>query len=285
MVTIIEAIRARRSCRNYDPRWIRIEERQQVLDHLEECKIGPLGSQVRFILVSADEQDRDALKGLGTYGIIKGTPGFVIGAVLPAQNDLEDFGYLLEDIVLMSSRLGLGTCWLGGFFTRSSFARKIDLHNNEMIPSVISIGYPAQELRLVDLAVRASAGSNRRFPWDRLFFDGGFHKPLTVDSAGHFAEALEMVRLGPSASNRQPWRIVRVGSAWHFYLQRTPGYGKGLVGLLKLADLQRVDIGIAMCHFELSLNFRGVSGSWQVQNPGLDLPDRLCEYVCSWLSS
>lgn len=285
MLPIIDAIRVRRSCRNYEPQSIQNEDRRQVVEYLESCKFGPLGSQARFLLVSSDENDRDALKGLGTYGIIKGAPGFVIGAVLPAQKNLEDFGYLLEDIVLMATRLGLGTCWLGGFFTRSSFARKIDLQSNEMIPAVISIGYPAQKLGLVNLAVRASAGSDRRLPWDRLFFDGGFHMPLAIHNAGLFAEALERVRLGPSASNRQPWRVVRVGSAWHFYLQRTPGYGTGLVGLLKLADLQRVDIGIAMCHFERSLNFRAITGRWHVQDPGLDLPDRLCEYVCSWLDS
>ena len=36
-------------------------------------------------------------------------------------------------------------------------------------------------------------------------------------------DCLEMVRIAPSASNKQPWRVVRDGPAWHFYCQRTPG--------------------------------------------------------------
>jgi hypothetical protein len=59
--------------------------------------------------------------------------------------------------------------------------------------------------------------------------------------------------MAPSATNKQPWRIVRDGAAWHFYLRRTKGYGKGsaLFTVLRIADLQRVDLGIAIRHFEL----------------------------------
>jgi len=60
-----------------------------------------------------------------------------------------------------------------------------------------------------------------------------------------------MVRIAPSASNKQPWRIVKIEGAWHFFLERTKGYGDGIIfKLLKLADIQRLDMGIAMCHFE-----------------------------------
>ena len=42
---------------------------------------------------------------------------------------------------------------------------------------------------------------------------------------------LEMVRRGPSASNKQPWRVVRAGERWHLYLQRTRGYGRATAGV------------------------------------------------------
>ena len=96
-----------------------------------------------------------------------------------------------------------------------------------------------------------------------------------------------MVRLAPSASNKQPWRIVKDGSAWHFYLQRTPKYGPGSVvfNVMKLADLQRVDMGIAMCHFELTARELGLDGKWARMNPGLEIPDERTEYVVSWVES
>ena len=93
-----------------------------------------------------------------------------------------------------------------------------------------------------------------------------------------------MVRLAPSASNKQPWRLIKVGAAWHFYLRRTPGYGSGIVArFLAKNDLQRVDMGIAMCHWELTAQEAGLKGSWANQNPGLALPDALTEYIVSWM--
>ncbi len=108
-----------------------------------------------------------------------------------------------------------------------------------------------------------------------------------MESVGDFATVLDMVRWGPSASNKQPWRILNVGGIWHFYLQRTPGYGKeSMLGrLLGVADVQRIDMGIAMCHFELSALEMGVSGRWSVSAPsGIKLPPNT-EYVVSWTAA
>ena len=118
--------------------------------------------------------------------------------------------------------------------------------------------------------------------WERLFFDGAFGVPLKRNAAGAFATVLEMVRIGPSASNKQPWRIVRVGEMWHLYLQRTPGYAKRNQVLLGIADMQRIDMGITMCHFTLTAEELGLCGKWMVQEPAIEKPDALTEYIASW---
>ena len=72
--------------------------------------------------------------------------------------------------------------------------------------------------------------------------------------------------------------------AWHFFLQRTPGYGDSLTfKLLRLADIQRVDMGIAMCHFALTARELGLSGHWLVEDPAIARPDELTEYSVSWV--
>jgi nitroreductase len=127
--------------------------------------------------------------------------------------------------------------------------------------------------------------ANRRLPMEQMFFTGTFGNPLTTEAAGLYAQPLEMVRWAPSASNKQPWRIIRIGDAWHFYLQRTKGYGKGtlLFSILRLADLQRVDMGIAMCHFELTARSLGLHGRWIVEDPKLKIPENT-EYTVSWIN-
>jgi nitroreductase len=243
---------------------------------------GPLGSRARFSLVAATEEDRKSLKGLGTYGFIKGAVGFIVGAVEPGPKDMEDFGHALEQAVLAATDLGLGTCWLGGSFTKSSFARKIGATRSEIVPAVVALGYPAPGSRAG--RVRQRAGSERRLPPEQLSWEGRPGEALTLSPASGYADVLEAVRWAPSASNKQPWRLVRSGDTWHFYLQRTKGYGRGsaVFSLLRLADLQRVDMGIAMCHFELACREQGLAGRWGLAQPTFDVMPAGLEYTASW---
>jgi len=283
---IAEIIRRRISCRTYLKTPIDGGTRQRLLDFMEAHQSGPFGSRPRFSLVVATEHDRRALRGLGTYGFIRGASGFILGAVEPAEKYLENYGYSLERILLFATDLDLGTCWLGGTFTQNSFARKISLTGDEVMPAVVSIGYIADPEKARKSLIRQFADAHHRLSWEKLFFDRQFGIPLRRENIGKYATPLEMVRLGPSASNKQPWRILKDGSTWHFYLGRTPGYREGFFQLLlNLVDLQRIDMGIAMCHFELTAREAGLKGEWIVEEPEIEKPDGLTEYTVSWKSS
>jgi len=190
----------------------------------------------------------------------------------------------MEKIILCATDIGLGTCWLGGTFTKSGFAQKISAAEGELVPAVTSVGYIAQRGGLED-GMRRFVGADHRLPRENLFFREKFGSPLSPDEAGVYSVPLEMVRLGPSASNKQPWRIVKEGRLWHFYLRRTKGYGNSFTfRLLGLADLQRVDMGIAMSHFELTAGELGLKGTWAVREPDIEKPDSATEYTASWMA-
>ena len=280
---VYELIKRRYSCRDYIERPIGDAERAALAVALASLDVGPFGNRCRPTLLATTPDDRAALKGLGTYGFIKGATGFLLGAVRPGPHDMEDYGYLLERAVLEATDLGLGTCWLGGTFTKSSFGRKIDAQPDEVVPAVIATGYPTETSR--KHWVRRSAGSERRLPPEKLFFAEGPDTPLDPASVGDVADILEAVRWAPSASNKQPWRLIRKNGAWHFYLARTKGYGRGpLTSLVKLADLQRVDMGIAMCHFELAAREAGIEGRWVTDQPLPQTTAAGWEHTASWVS-
>ncbi len=282
---ITDIIRQRTSCRTYDSTPISAEHCDALAAEIDALPAGPFRSAHRFALAAATEQDRGALKGLGTYGFIRGATGFIIGAMGPGEGNLEDFGYQMERLVLHATDLGLGTCWLGGSFTKSRFARAIDAGPDESVPAVVAAGYPAQSPGLMDRRMRQAARGDHRRPWNRLFWNGQFGTPLTVEAAGDYASVVENVRRGPSASNKQPWRVVRDGDRWHLYIQRTPGYRDGIFQRLGgIADMQRIDLGIALCHWELSAGERGLEGHWQWNDPVLALPDDHTEYGITWVA-
>jgi nitroreductase len=277
---ITELVKQRFSCRDYSKTPIEAEKRERLAEFIAANQTGPFGSPTRFGLMAATEADQKALRGLGTYGFIKNPTGFILGAMGEGKKNLEDFGYAMERIILFATELDLGTCWLGGSFTKSRFAKKVAAGKRERVPAVAAVGHIADDAR----SVRQRFLRNKhRYAWDTFFFDQAFDRPLSQDQAGAYAVPLEMVQLGPSASNKQPWRIVKDEDTYHFYIQRTPGYrNQWIMKLLNIDDMQRLDAGIAMCHFELTAGGLGLAGAWQVDEPAIEKPDELTEYIASW---
>ena len=89
---ITHVIARRFSCRSYSDVAIEDKTRRRLEDFLAALPASPFGATTRFALIAATEHDRSALRGLGTYGFIKGAAAFIVGAVRPAAMNLEDFG-------------------------------------------------------------------------------------------------------------------------------------------------------------------------------------------------
>jgi nitroreductase len=278
-----EIIRERHSCRTYLEKPIEQAALAALERHMNADIQAPFGGRVRFTIVAAKGEGTGSPRKIGTYGVIKGAPAFIAGAIREEGERLEDYGYRMERIILAATDAGLGTCWLGGTFARSDFAAGLSLGLGETIPAVAALGYDANRTRVLDALLRFGAGSNSRKPWSEIFFNGAPGAPLAREAAGAYETVLELARLAPSASNHQPWRVVRDGKGrrFHFYLQRTKGYReRGAV--IGNADLQHVDMGIAMCHFEAAATGTGLRGTWVIADPGLPVPDSLTEYVVTW---
>jgi len=274
--SIIETIKSRSSRRSYHSELLSQETVNQIEKIVNDAPNGLFNSTPTFRLIHKSMAADQKIK-LGTYGFISGAQYFIAGKTVSSPEALVDFGYRMEWIILQLTALGLGTCWLGGTFKRGEFAGLLDVKEDEIIPAITPVGHTTEKRSMRDKIIRIGAGSNKRKPWPELFFDRDFKKPLGEITAGKYAQALEMVRLAPSASNRQPWRIVMIGNEYHFYLLRTPGYGR----MFPEIDLQRVDLGIAICHFELTARELSMTGSWKYLQTDIHQSDEL-EYITSW---
>lgn len=150
---------------------------------------------------------------------------------------------------------------------RELFEKAANTRENEIMPIVSPLGYPAKERADVDKKLRASVNGDERLDPDELFFDKDFNTPLGEDAC---IDILEAVRWYPSAANKQPCRIVKNGKVYHFYEKHPDGYQKGVAW-----DVQKIDMGIAICHL------LGVTdGRLHIEDPGLDT-DENTEYIAS----
>lgn len=275
--SVSKLIQLRSSWRSCTGQTIAPEKLKLLSDYARSKEEGIWGDKVRFKTVAARAGDSEELRGLGTYGFIRGASGFIVGAVDKRTSNLEDYGYLMEDIIIYATGLGLATCWLGGSFRKDNFSSRINVQPHEIVPAVVSVGLPADNRNIVDRIIRNVAGSKKRLKWESLFFESDFQTPLKRKRAGNYAHVLDMVRLSPSASNKQPWRYVVDENQVHIFLQRTPGYRKPNL----FSDLQRIDMGISMYHFDAVCKELNVDGQWIHHKFSSSFPENW-EYIVSW---
>ncbi len=266
----MDYIKTRRSVRTYTGENLRAGDIEKINAYIRDEKnlIGINGNKINIELKHTSKN----LDGkIGTYGFIKNAPAFLVVICKNDKSNMLDVGYVFEKLVLFLEQNGLGTCWLGGTFNRNQFDIKATFGDDAFIPIISPVGYAANKTTLTDIMLRRSAKSNSRHNFDSLFFSGDFNNKIVDES---IRQTLEMVRLAPSASNKQPWRIVMdTDGTAHFYIERTANYVGGKLPF----DIQWLDIGIAISHYEIASG----KNNFAIDNPQIEMLSRNCEYVFS----
>ena len=262
--SIMEVIKERHSVRSYEATELSEEVKNKIESYINTINNskGIFNGKVRIKLISVDNNG-EPIK-LGTYGVISGAKYYLAVACKKEKYIYEDLGYLFEKVILYCTSLGLGTVWIGGTFKKGNFAKAINLKEDEILPIVSPLGYEANKKTII--AKVFGKNTNKRKNFEELFFNKDFSTPLTKEEAGEFYDVLEMVRMAPSAINKQPWRILKEENTYHIYTE-----GKN--------DYNRIDIGIALCHFHLTANEKGIAGSFKVLD---NINTEKYKYVVSW---
>ena len=245
-----DAILRRVSTRTYKKEILSNDEVSNILSIIDKYnKIkGPFGNSFDFSFTLNNSNDENGKK-IGTYGLIKNVPAFIGGTSNNSFESIVDFGYVLEYIILELTKFDFDTCWLGGTFNRKDYKR--DLQKDEIIPAITPVGHRGDKRSLVDKAIRTGAESANRLPISEIFCYYNEEKEMVLEPDNPILSSLSLVRRGPSASNKQPWRIRVDKDKVHFYIKRTPNYPGVSLGY----DIQALDIGIALCHYEVGMNY------------------------------
>ena len=267
-MSILEVIRSRRSVRTFDGTERRVEDVQKILEFAETVE-NPYDIPITWKILDAKKN------GLNSP-VIVGTDVYIAGKMQRVPHAEEAFGYAFEKVVLFAESIGVGTTWIAGTMNRDAFERAMELKEGEVMPCVSPLGYPAKKMSLRESMMRKGVRADSRIDFGSLFFDGEPGRALTEEKAGTLKEAFEAVRLAPSAVNKQPWRAVLNEGCVHFYEKRSPGY-VGENGW----DLQKIDMGIALSHFELTAKECGAEVSLQICDPAPAAEE--LQYIASFI--
>ncbi|MGD2143534.1 MAG: nitroreductase family protein [Anaerolineae bacterium] len=250
---VLAAIHQRVSVRSYADRPVEPALLERLLrfgdaaDHLTDV-------QPRLALISGTEQVQHILTFMvGSYGLVYNAPHLLVGVLQEESDEARvDLGYVLEQVVLEATRLGLGTCWITGTYDPERAANAVKLRSNEVAAAVCALGYPTEQTlgRLHTKAIRRLAGGQRRKPLTNIVFSGRWGLRWSPEDADPtLVTMLDHARLAPSARNAQPWRFVV--------------QAEGVV--LTLTRPSFVDAGIVMSHLTLASATLEHAGSWRLR--------------------
>ena len=144
---------------------------------------------------------------------------------------LENAGYLLEQVDLLFASMNVGACWYG-------IAMPNDPSDVNGLTYTIMLAFGKS--RPEDF--RDSVTRYRRYTAEEIW-QGAFDQ-----------EAVEAVRLAPSACNTQPWRVVSQDGKITLYRNMDT---EAFVGKERLTYFNAIDMGICMCCLELGLDRAG----------------------------
>lgn len=254
-MSIFPLISTRISVRNFKPEPAPSDVLEAVRKSGEQAE-ALTSVEMRFHLRSAQEMGREVKGIFGDYGKTIHAPHFIVLTSKEGEGYLTDAGYRFEQMVLEATRRGLGTCWVGLMFKEASLRSALGLDDSWRVMVLSPIGYSLEKSTMNNL-MRTLVGSKGRLPIDQLFFWQRHGQPLPREilSDQRLMQVFDATRWAPSWKNEQPWRFVLQEREVLLYkLRKQDREGK---------DYNRLDCGIAMCHFHFASKELGINGRWQ----------------------
>ena len=146
---VMEAIKRRRSIRDYEDKSIHEEKLDKIL---EAARLSPSArnSQDRKFVVVRDEKKRLELsKAARGQQHVANAPVIIVAVGTKPEyhmpNDVPAYGVdlaiALDHITLVAVEEGLGTCWIGGFL-QASARDVLNIPDKYIIAAMLTLGFP-----------------------------------------------------------------------------------------------------------------------------------------------
>ena len=231
-MNIYDALETRISCRAFEDRMIEKEKLVAIQEKIAEINNT---ANLHLQLYGPDVPGKPAIDLQAN--VFAGPVYHYIACTCHADAvSREKTGYYGEQIVLMATQMGLGTCWILTNFNRNTF--RIQINPGEQYAAVILLGYAMKRIPTQQWLIRA--GFRKR--------DKTLSQAIETDTSQlpeWFINGVKAAQIGPSGVNLQPtvfcWKHKEVSA----YMPEAN-------------DLQDVDFGIAKYHFELGSKTNGV---------------------------
>lgn len=238
-------IMCRTSRRKFTEEEVSIEEEVkivEILDRINEVR----GLSFKVVANYGGE----IFNGFSSYGLIRGCNSYIalIGETKDQKIE-EKIGYFGEYLVLKLVQMGFGTCWIGATYDHKEIFEEISLDHGEKIYCLIAFGKIESEEKDGFEKLISMIGKRRKSIGD-LFSN---IDKIDETKKDWIIRGMEFVQKAPSAKNKQPW-IFREND------------GDVIINSKENDGYEKIDMGIAMLHFEQGAKDAGCEGEWKKRN-------------------
>ena len=243
--------------------------------YYEQCK--RLDPRIKTALLVLGSEAREKLEGAAGYNsFLIGAPTYLV--LLTQKHPLANLnaGYMMEDLVLKLTEMGLGSCWIT--FTDSDAVKKaLAIDSRLEVGAILAFGHGKKAARRPRINILSMSNINifakrhymdpKKSVADLVFLNTWGNRLGVEDHLGFFGdmlwESLYAVSLSPSYLNRQAFgfllqddRLILVARPDEFTTE---------------ADGE-LSLGISMLHFDaVAENWSG-KADWSFAPEGVDLP-------------
>ena len=263
----------RKSTRSFKEKDVPQDMLAEIKDYFKKCK--RLVPDIKTELKIIDPDTSPVMTGCAGYkDYLIEAPGYLLITSAPADNYLENAGFIGEEMVLKLTDMGLDSCWITISDTKK-LTERLGIGNGMVPAALIAFGYGKAEAdnERLDIKSMSDVELKQRTGYDapKLYIstalyseDMGFtDNPSILDTYTDLYKGLIAACCAPSFLNRQPYRFIIKG-------------GKFI--LVSLEDKEtdendfHLNLGIVMLNFQRTLSQRsGVYGNWILEAPAGDI--------------
>lgn len=251
----------------------------------EECK--RLVPELKTALLVFGDDAREKLEGAAGYNqFLIGAPNYLVLLSETGEQFRENGGYMMQDLVLQLTRMGLDSCWLT--FTDSEAVKSaLGIDSRLDVVAMVAFGYGQKtrkrprinilSMSNVDITAQRRYMEPKRGVKDMVYLDSwGNHHGLD-DYIGFFDdmlwEAFYAASLAPSYLNRQAYGFV-IRDSKVYLIRRPDEYTTEADGALSL--------GIVLLHFNAVAEHWAGRVNWYFENPAVELKLPQGHEIVAW---
>jgi len=256
-MTFVNLVENRKSTREYQKKLLRLEEIKILEGFLKEINKLQKNIDVDFVFVEDGWQKEDILKGRAGYvGNPILAPQYI--ALLSEQKEgyLLNTAYILEQIVLKTVELNIGSCWVSIENDANGLKNDLGIDKPGELVAMIALGYPKTHIPFTK-----KSGSSRIGVGD-FVFRGEWGKTASHEELEMMGieRVLHSIRLAPSWANLQPWKLIIDNDKIILSVGGKDVDKKHLM----------LDAGIMMLYMEKAFNQEGLAAEWSLYTEELD---------------